>query len=80
MTPMYVARDLARQLRDDRVSASQVKEFIPVHELIDLLDLKDDRGHQTKRRRPMAAGILPIAPVLLALPVLMAATRPPRCS
>ena len=42
MTPMYVARDLARQLRDDRISASQVKEFIPVHELIDLLDLKDE--------------------------------------
>ena len=42
MTPMYVARDLARQLRDDRVSVSQVKEFIPVHELIDLLDLKDE--------------------------------------
>jgi hypothetical protein len=42
MNPMYVARDLARQLRDDRIATSQIKEFISVAELIELLDLKDE--------------------------------------
>jgi hypothetical protein len=41
MNPMYVARDLARQLRDDRISSAQIKEFIPVSELIELLGLSD---------------------------------------
>lgn len=36
----------------------------------DLLDLAADRQHPTKRHRPLAAGELPIASALMAIPVL----------
>lgn len=38
----------------------------------DLLDLRSDRLHPTKRRRPMAAGELPVAIGLIAAPLLVA--------
>jgi 4-hydroxybenzoate polyprenyltransferase len=39
----------------------------------DLLDLESDRVHPTKRERPLAAGILPIAHALTSIPLLFAA-------
>ena len=51
----------------------------------DLLDLEDDRRDPVKRRRPLAAGELPIAYALAAVPVLLllaaftAASLPPGC-
>lgn len=43
-----------------------------VYLLNDLLDLGDDRHHATKRRRPFAAGRLPLRHGLLACPALLA--------
>ncbi|MDZ4364339.1 UbiA family prenyltransferase [Brevundimonas sp.] len=37
--------------------------------LNDLLDLKDDRAHATKHRRPLASGALPIGRALVAMPL-----------
>ncbi len=42
-----------------------------VYLLNDLLDLDHDRAHQTKRRRPLAAGDLPLAAALAAAPLLL---------
>ena len=39
----------------------------------DLLDLEADRRHPTKRRRPLAAGTLPLEWAVVAVPVLAAA-------
>lgn len=39
----------------------------------DLLDLRDDRRHPSKRRRALAAGEVPIAGALLAMPLLAVA-------
>jgi hypothetical protein len=36
---MYVSRELARQLREDPVSAAQIKEHIPPDELLELMGL-----------------------------------------
>jgi len=36
----------------------------------DLVDLEADRGHRSKRNRPLASGLLPIRDGLLAVPVL----------
>jgi|GEM_PF-2623434 len=41
-----------------------------VYLLNDLLDLQDDRAHQTKRERPLAAGALPIMHAVVLVPVL----------
>lgn len=43
-----------------------------VYVLNDLLDLKADRNHHTKKRRPFASGDLPIKWGLLLLPLLLA--------
>ncbi|WP_373999499.1 UbiA family prenyltransferase [Bdellovibrio bacteriovorus] len=43
-----------------------------VYVLNDLLDLKADRNHHTKKRRPFASGDLPIKWGLLLLPALLA--------
>jgi 4-hydroxybenzoate polyprenyltransferase len=43
-----------------------------VYILNDLLDISDDRHHQTKRKRPFAAGTIPIGSGLAAIPVLTA--------
>jgi 4-hydroxybenzoate polyprenyltransferase len=40
----------------------------------DLLDLESDRHHPRKRRRPLAAGALPIPAAVLATPLLLAAS------
>jgi 4-hydroxybenzoate polyprenyltransferase/phosphoserine phosphatase len=40
--------------------------------LNDLLDLKDDRNHPTKRFRPFAAGHIPVTTGLVAAPLLLA--------
>ena len=40
----------------------------------DLLDLESDRHHPRKRRRPLAAGALPIAAAIAAAPLLVAAS------
>ncbi|WP_454692331.1 UbiA family prenyltransferase [Achromobacter aloeverae] len=42
-----------------------------VYLLNDLLDLQDDRGHRSKRFRPLAAGTLPILHGVLAMPALL---------
>ncbi|WP_233234469.1 UbiA family prenyltransferase [Bordetella sp. LUAb4] len=42
-----------------------------VYLLNDLLDLQDDRGHRSKRFRPLAAGTFPILHGVLAIPVLL---------
>lgn len=42
-----------------------------VYLLNDLIDLRDDRRHPTKRKRPLAAGTLPIQHALLLKPVLL---------
>jgi 4-hydroxybenzoate polyprenyltransferase/phosphoserine phosphatase len=39
----------------------------------DLLDLASDRAHPTKRKRPFASGVLPIASGVVAAPLLLAA-------
>lgn len=44
-----------------------------VYVLNDLLDLRDDRQHLRKRRRPFAAGRLPVRSGLLVVPVLLLA-------
>ncbi len=44
-----------------------------VYLLNDLLDLDSDRAHQTKRKRPFAAGDLPLAVGLATAPVLLLA-------
>lgn len=41
--------------------------------LNDLLDLENDRAHAHKRRRPLAAGTLPVPWALLMIPALLAA-------
>ncbi|WP_250481568.1 MULTISPECIES: UbiA family prenyltransferase [unclassified Caballeronia] len=44
-----------------------------VYLLNDLLDLQDDRQHPVKRRRPLAAGTMPLAWGMALCPVLLAA-------
>lgn len=44
--------------------------------LNDLLDVNEDRRHQTKRKRPFAAGDLPIAHGLAMVPALLLAAVP----
>jgi 4-hydroxybenzoate polyprenyltransferase/phosphoserine phosphatase len=41
-----------------------------VYLLNDLVDLQDDRGHRTKRNRPLACGNIALSHALLAIPVL----------
>jgi hypothetical protein len=40
--PMDVAYDLAEVMRRDRVAAGMIREYIPVEQLIEILDLKDE--------------------------------------
>lgn len=40
--PMDVAYDLAEAMRRDRVAAGMIREYIPVDQLIEILDLKDE--------------------------------------
>jgi hypothetical protein len=40
--PMDVAYDLAEVMRRDRIAAGMIREYIPVDELIEILDLKDE--------------------------------------
>lgn len=42
-----------------------------VYILNDLLDLKNDRSHSTKKKRPFAAGVVPIWHGILLFPVLL---------
>ena len=41
-----------------------------VYILNDLVDLKDDRGHRSKRFRPLASGTIPLSEAVLAVPIL----------
>lgn len=41
-----------------------------VYILNDLVDIKDDRGHPTKCKRPLASGAIPLADAVLAIPIL----------
>lgn len=45
-----------------------------VYLLNDLLDLAADRAHLTKRRRPLASGMIPLMDGILAVPVLFLAS------
>ncbi|HEY8580101.1 MAG TPA: UbiA family prenyltransferase, partial [Beijerinckiaceae bacterium] len=40
----------------------------------DLVDLEDDRGHRSKRNRPLASGAIPLAHGVVAAPLLFAAS------
>lgn len=40
--PMDVAYDLAEVMRRDRIAAGMIREYIPVDQLIEILDLKDE--------------------------------------
>lgn len=42
-----------------------------VYILNDLVDLQDDRGHRTKRHRPLASGTVPLLHALAAIPLLL---------
>ena len=42
-----------------------------VYILNDLIDLQDDRGHRSKRHRPLANGSVPLSEAMLAIPVLL---------
>ena len=42
-----------------------------VYIINDLVDLQDDRGHRTKRNRPLACGALPLAHGVMAVPILL---------
>ncbi len=41
-----------------------------VYILNDLVDIKDDRGHPSKRLRPLASGAIPLADAVMAVPIL----------
>jgi len=41
-----------------------------IYILNDLVDLKDDRGHRTKCRRPLASGAIPLMHGVIAIPLL----------
>lgn len=41
-----------------------------VYILNDLVDLSDDRGHRSKRNRPLASGAIPLIHGLMAIPIL----------
>ena len=45
-----------------------------VYILNDLVDLQDDRGHRTKKMRPLANGSIPLTQAILAMPFLFAAS------
>jgi 4-hydroxybenzoate polyprenyltransferase len=88
---IFVPLLAAHQLSDTALVISAVLAFFAfglcassVYLLNDLLDLEDDRHHQTKRRRPLASGALPLAwgaalfPVLLVLGGVIAWTCLPR--
>lgn len=52
MHPLYTAREMARTLRDDRIAASQIKEHMPVSELIETIGLTDEvLGRHLERGR-----------------------------
>lgn len=40
--PMYVSRELVRQLREDPVASAQLREHMRADELIDLVGLRAD--------------------------------------
>jgi len=42
-----------------------------VYVLNDLADLRDDRGHRTKCRRPLACGAVPLTHAVMAVPILL---------
>jgi 4-hydroxybenzoate polyprenyltransferase/phosphoserine phosphatase len=44
-----------------------------IYVLNDLVDLPADRGHPTKRNRPLANGSIPLVQAMLVMPVLLAA-------
>lgn len=44
-----------------------------VYLMNDLLDLESDRAHPRKKNRPLAAGVIPIGPASLLMPLLFAA-------
>jgi 4-hydroxybenzoate polyprenyltransferase len=44
-----------------------------VYVINDLVDIQADRAHPTKRRRPLAAGTVPIVPAMALAPVLLLA-------
>lgn len=49
--PMVRARELGNDLRADRVAAGQVKEHVPVQELLELLGITDEElNHEVARR------------------------------
>ncbi|MDP2354468.1 MAG: UbiA family prenyltransferase [Beijerinckiaceae bacterium] len=45
-----------------------------VYILNDLVDLREDRGHRSKRTRPLASGVIPLTHGAIAAPLLLAAS------
>lgn len=77
---VFIPLLLSQEFSDPRKLALVVTAFVTLgltasatYLVNDLSDLESDRRHQTKRRRPLAAGDLRIAQVAFAVPVMLAA-------
>lgn len=77
-TLLFVPLILSHQLTQPELLFASAIGFIAfclctssVYLLNDMLDLDSDRAHRTKRRRPFAAGELPLAAGFIAAPALL---------
>jgi 4-hydroxybenzoate polyprenyltransferase len=75
---VFVPLVMAHQILDPRTAWNGLLAFIcfglvasAIYLLNDLMDLRQDRRHPSKRRRPFAAGELSATSGLLAIPVLL---------
>lgn len=74
--PVVLAHDLGDPLRAGRAALAFLAFSLlasGTYLLNDLLDLDADRAHPRKRRRPLAAGTLPIPAALVLVPLLVLA-------
>ncbi|MGL4240024.1 MAG: UbiA family prenyltransferase, partial [Beijerinckiaceae bacterium] len=75
---VFVPLVMAHRIFDLQAVANTVLAFIcfgmvasSIYLMNDLMDLRQDRRHPTKRRRPFASGALPVRHGLVALPTLI---------
>jgi len=75
---VFIPLIMAHQVQQPQLLLLAVLAFLAfglcassVYLLNDLLDLDADRRHRTKRRRPLAAGTLPIMHGVLMIPILL---------